>query len=161
MDKQEIELKKSKRKLIVRVVISGLIAVVCIINEFMIWANKEGLWLVILGGLVALVACVYYIRELANRKIEMMISAEGIRLLGKGFYSWSSIESFSTDVDEDNVALVLHINGKADVQFDVTILEIKKEELIDLVLTYGQHAGLYYRKPKWSLLGNKFTKYNT
>lgn len=160
MEKPEIVLKKSKRKLIVRVVVNGLIAVGCIVSEF-IWANEEGSWVVILGGLVAAVACVFYIKELRNRKIEMIISAEGIRLRGEGFYTWSLIESFSLDGDEGIAELLLHVNGQANVKFDITILEIKPKELINLILAYGQHTGLYYRKPKLSLLGNKFTKYNT
>lgn len=136
----------------VRVVISGLIAIGCIIELFMVWQNKDGQWVVFLCGSASLVACIYYIRELRNREIEIVISAEGIRLRGKDFYTWESIESFSTEVDEDNVALVLHMKDQASVQFDVTILEIKKKELIDLILAYGQPTGLYYKKPKWSLL---------
>lgn len=65
MEKPEIVLKKSKRKLIVRVMVNGLIAVGCIVSEF-IWANEEGSWVVILGGLVAAVACVFYIKELRS-----------------------------------------------------------------------------------------------
>jgi hypothetical protein len=112
----------------------------------MFWANKGGQWLVILVGLVALAGCIYYIKEWRDHKIEMVISTEGIRLRGEGFYSWSSIEKISTDVDEGNVTLLLHVRGRAAVHFGITSLEIDDEELIDLILAYGQPAGLFYTK---------------
>ena len=145
MEKQEIVLKKSRLKLIVRVVISGLIAVGFIIEGIM-WEDQDAQWMIILGGLVSLIACIYFTKEWLDHKIEMVISTEGVRLRGEGFYSWSSIEKFSTDEDEGNVTLILFVRDQAAVHFGIASLEMKKKELIELIIKYGQPAGLYYTK---------------
>ena len=144
--KQEVILKKSRRKLIVSAVISGLVAIFCIINACTAWADSDGKWLVIICGVVALGTCIFYIKEWRDHKIEMVISTEGLRLRGEGFYTWPSIESFSTDVDEGDVTLILKIRNQAGVRFGITSLELDSEELIELILSYGQSAGLFYKK---------------
>jgi hypothetical protein len=144
--KQEVIIKKSKRKLIVSTVISGLAAVFCIINACTFWADSNGKWLVIICGAVALGTCLFYIKEWRDHKIEMVISMEGVRLRGEGFYTWPSIESLSTDVDEGDVTLILKIRNQASVRFGITSLELDDEELIELLLSYGQPAGLTYSK---------------
>jgi hypothetical protein len=146
MEKQEIVLRNSRRRLIITAIISGLTAVFCIISAFIYWQNSNGRWLVILVAVVALAACIYYIKEWRYHKIEMVISTEGIRLRGEGFYSWSSIEKVSTDVDEGDVKLILYVRNRAAIHFGITSLEIDDEELIDLILAYGQPAGLFYTK---------------
>lgn len=156
---QEIILKNSKRKLITNIVISGLTAVFCIISAFTAWADSDGEWAVIIIGVVALGGCIFYIKEWRDHKIEMVISREGINLRSKGFYPWSSIEMFSIDIDEGTTTLILYdkiqagvhfgiinIKNQASVHFDITSLEFGREELIEMLLYYGQPAGLTYSK---------------
>lgn len=144
--KQEIIIKKSKLKLIINALISGAIAIGCIYSAFTYWKNNAGQWVVIGVALFGLVGCIYYLNELRNRKIEIIISAEGIELRGDFFYSWPSIESFSTDEDEGDVTLILKIKNQASVRFGITNLELPGEELIELLLSYGQPSGLIYTK---------------
>jgi hypothetical protein len=146
MEKQEIVLRNSRRRLIVSAIVSGLAAVFCILSAFIYWQNKDGQWLVILVAVAPLAGCVYCIKEWRDHKIEMVISTEGIRLRREGFYSWSSIEKISTDVDEGDVKLILYVRDRAPIHFGITSLEIDDEELIDLILAYGQPAGLFYTK---------------
>ena len=127
MDENEIVLRRSRPQLMVNAVISGLLAVFSFINAFMHREKADGLWLIVLGGVVALVAFIYYTKEWRNHKIEMVISKEGIRLRAEGFYEWSSIESFSTDVDESDVTLMLKIRNQASVRFGIASLEIRKK----------------------------------
>jgi hypothetical protein len=95
---------------------------------------------------VALGACIFYIKEWRDHKIEMIITPEGVQMCGEGFYLWPSIESFTIDVDEGDVTLVLYIRNQASVIFGINSLEIKRKELITLILKYGQSSGLYYKK---------------
>ena len=144
--KQEIVLKKSRLKLIINALVTGASAVFCIYSAFEYWKNNVVQWVVIGLGLLALAGCIYYLNELRNRKIEIIISGEGIELRGDFFYSWASIESFSTDEDDGEVTLILKIRNQASVRFKITSLELNDEELIELLLSYGQPAGLTYTK---------------
>jgi hypothetical protein len=144
--KQEVILKKSRRRLMVSAIITGSIAVFCVINAFMFWNNKDGQWLVILAGVVALAGCIYYTKEWRDHKIEMILTREGLQMRVKGFYSWSSIEKFSIDIDEGTVTLILYIKNQASVHFEITSLELKRKELIEMLLSYGQPSGLIYTK---------------
>jgi hypothetical protein len=36
------------------------------------WEDKDGQWMIILGGLVSLIACIYFTKEWLDHKIEMV-----------------------------------------------------------------------------------------
>lgn len=146
MEKEEIVLRKSRRKLIVNTVITGLVAVGCFISAFMFWEGKDEQWFVVVAGVLPLAGFVYFIKELRDHKIEIVITTAGIRLRGEGFCDWSAIEKISTDVDEGDVTLILYVRNKAAIRFDITSLEMDDDELIELILAYGQSAGVSYKK---------------
>jgi hypothetical protein len=144
--KRDIIIKKSRVKLILNSLITGASAVGCIYAAFTHWKNNIGQWAVAGIGLLALAGCIYHLNELLSRKIEIIISAEGIELRGDFFYSWASIEKFSTEEDDGDVTLVLKIRNQASVRFKITSLELNGEELIELLHSYGQSPGLTYAK---------------
>jgi hypothetical protein len=143
--KQEIILKKSRRKQIINAVVAASIGLGCIFKSLASW-NKDGQWGIFVFGLVAIVGLLYYLKELRERNIEIVITLEGIRLSGEGFYTWSSIEKFSTHVDEGTTTLILYVREQAAIRFEISDLELEKKELIELILTFGQTAGLTYSK---------------
>ena len=146
MEKEEIVLRKSRRRLMVNAVITGLVAVGCFISAFTVWEGKDGQWFMVIGGVLPLAGFVYFIKELRDRKIEIVIATAGIRLRGEGYYDWSAIEKISTDVDEGDVTLILYVRNKAAIRFGITSLEINDDELIELILAYGQSASVSYKK---------------
>lgn len=144
--KQEIILKKSRRKQIINAVVAVSIGLGCIFNSLASWNNKDGQWGIFVFGLVALVGFLYYLKELRECKVEIVITLEGIRLSGEGFYTWSSIEKFSTHVDDGTTTLILYVREQDAVRFEISDLELEKKELIELILTFGQTAGLTFSK---------------
>lgn len=130
----------------VNAVIAGLMAVGCFISAFTVWEGKDGQLITVIAGVLPLAGFVYFIKELRDRKIEIVITTAGIRLRGEVFYDWSAIEKFSTDDDEGDVTLIVKVRNKAAIRFDITSLEIKDDELMELILAYGQSAGVSYKK---------------
>jgi hypothetical protein len=82
---------------------------------------------------------------LKGRKIEIKITKEGVELRDKGFYFWSSLGAFSIEEDDGTAVLILTFKEQADVRFCISNLEVKNKELTELMLTYGQPYGLYYK----------------
>jgi hypothetical protein len=121
MVQDKVEIRLSRRRLITGAIITGLTGVLSIITCFESW--QELGFLGISAGVLSLAGFIYYIKELKYRKIEIVISPEGISLRGKGHYAWSLIESFSTRELEDGMELVLHMEKNADVDLEITSLE--------------------------------------
>jgi hypothetical protein len=142
---QEIILKKSRKKQIINAVVAGAIGLGCIFKSLASW-NRDGQWGIFVLGLVALVGFLYYLKELRESKVEIVITLEGIRLSGEGFYTWSSIEKFSTHVNDGTTTLILYVREQDAIRFEISDLELEKKELIELILTFGQTAGLTYSK---------------
>ena len=110
------------------------------------------MWIGVIVSVLCLVALVYFVKELYKRKAEIAISNEGIYLRKKGFYPWSLIVSISTVEydDSDVVKLVLHFEKNADEDFDISSLEKKKNEIIDLILACKGSSDMYYAGHKVS-----------
>ena len=130
----------------INAVVAGSIGLGCIFKSLVFWKNEDGQWMTIIFGLVALAGSLYYLKEWREPKIEIVITLEGIRLRGEGFYTWSSIEKFSTHVDDGTTTLILYVREQNAIRFEISNLELEKKDLIELILTFGQTAGLYYSK---------------
>jgi len=101
----------------------------------------------IILGIIFLALFCYFLNGLIKRKPEIILTREGISLRDAGFFTWDMIASFSTDDggdDSSNMKLVLYFSEFADKEIYIQSLEVDKEELITLILSYKGNAGLLY-----------------
>ena len=83
---------------------------------------------------------IYFLFEIVKRRPEIVITAQGLELRNSGYFEWESILSFETIQyrfsESNNEALILHLDGMKEVEHDISILEINRYELVDLLLKY-------------------------
>ena len=140
---------RTKRPLLIIWIVAFALGVVLsisiVINDYAKGATKS-MWDGVFVTAVFLALLIYFIKELYERKVEIAISNEGVYLRGKGHYSWSLIEHFSTVEYGDPTVekLVLHFEKYADEDFEIGNLEYEKEEIIDLMLAYKGSSAVHY-----------------
>lgn len=144
----EVVIRTNRPLLIIWVVAFALgvvLGIAIVINDYAKGATKS-MWDGVFVTAVFLALLIYFIKELYERKVEIAISNEGVYLRGKGHYSWSLIEHFSTVEYGDPTVekLVLHFEKYTDEDFDITSLDKKKIEIIELMLAYKGSSAVYY-----------------
>jgi glucan phosphoethanolaminetransferase (alkaline phosphatase superfamily) len=152
MPQEDYVIKKSKASLLYRIVLTALcipgIIYFCYEN-----VSRDDDWLIIISYFAVLICIslfLTFLHEYRERYYEIVLSTEGIDLRYHGLFSWEMIESFSTirNTSEHSVRgtfLILHFKEFADFTFEITDLEISRNELVELVLTYCKPLNVYYR----------------
>lgn len=118
--------------------------------SFGIFFKAHGLTEILPGLIIVIVLTglmIYLIKRRREHRVELAISMKGVYLDGKGLYSWSLIESFSTTEHHDDtitVKLILHFSKYEDEEFDITQVDIKRQDLVEYLLYYKGTFTTYY-----------------
>ncbi|MBO9203105.1 MULTISPECIES: hypothetical protein [Niastella] len=150
MSYKPLIIRQSKKKQWRFVILTGLMILWYFIGPYektRIIYKQNPTFTIILG--IIIFGCFFhFLNELVKRKAEIILTKDGIELRDKGFFEWSTIESFSTLYDHysenHREDLVLHFKEFADLKFEISYLEKNKEELVDLIMQYKGSASLFF-----------------
>jgi hypothetical protein len=152
MEQVEIVIRKSRGHLRTDILMAVIGVLLTIMGSFNAAGGAGKVFYTIAAVTVFLGLLFYAIYQLNKRRVEMSISKKGVYLRRKGLYPWDLIDSFSTheSLESSKIDLVLHFREYADEDFDITNLEIKAAEIINLMNAYKlagapYNASDYYR----------------
>jgi hypothetical protein len=150
MENEPLVIRNSRKKNFRIVLITGLLILWYFVGPYdstrIIYSDSPIFTIVL--GIIMFGLFFYFLNEFIYKKPEIILTKSGIELRDKGLIDWSLIESFNTiyylSGENHCEELVLHLKESGDVKFDITLLEKKREILVDLIDGYKGSAMLYY-----------------
>jgi hypothetical protein len=90
--------------------------------------------------ILSILGIIYLLNELRGDKSKMVLSVEGIELLGKGFYKWIDVESYEfverNNGENTSNYLILKLKNATQVEVSIDTLDKHKSEIKSLLETY-------------------------
>ena len=150
MSKEKFVIRKSKRKQIGLVLLTGILILSYFIGPYestrIIYVQSPTFTIIL--GIVMFGLFFYSLNELIKRKAEIILTDEGMELRNEGFFEWEMIQSFSTQLyrgdSDDKFDLILHFWELKDIKFDISDLEKDKNEITELILAYKGSTSILF-----------------
>ena len=152
MREMDIKISRSKKNLYFYVIISGGMIVWFFVGPYVYSTPVPNASrpFVIIFELIFFGVLIHSIVELIRRTPEMTISNDGIEFRNYGFYHWDIIKSFKgiykTYDKYDKDFLLFRFKGLGELEFNVSHLEKKKVEIVQLILENKKNAAIIYEE---------------